>query len=160
MPAPVSSPGKFVPIDDGGLVPRPTPKRLTKSERFSLWHFLDWKFEHYLTPWIIRTYWLLSLVAAALSLAILAITLIVSLLPESPRQERTVEHKLINPFQPDSQQTASEAATKFLYFALKTIGVVASLLFVRVFCETLIVIFNIAGSARAIENALASKSPP
>ncbi len=33
-----------------------------------VFHLFDWRFEHYLTPWIIRIMWILFLVVAALSI--------------------------------------------------------------------------------------------
>lgn len=153
---------------------RRTTKRLATVDKFSIWYLLDWKFEHYLTPWIVRAYWVLAIVCGGLLIILLAVKTISDVFPEKQAAVRGM-HPLPpigrpriqegwdeQPEQPSAaelewrryvSQTAEKMEVDIGAFAL----VLALLLSVRIGCESIIVLFNIAASASAIERSLKAR---
>jgi len=144
-------------------------RRLQPVERFSIWYVFDWKFEKYLTPWVLRAYWILAVVGAAVWLIFCSVYVIDALFPEQPARKAVAEahgarfewppnervHNERSPAEPSAWQLRWRDFGRRLGFFLLEVGAtVLGLLTVRIACELVIVLFNIASSARAIEKSL------
>jgi hypothetical protein len=131
------------------------PLRLLKTEGFSLWYIFDFKFEHYLTPWIIRAYWILALVLGALAMIVYTVDNVGSLFAKeaqfsAPRIGVAFDSHGPNWSSPH-EQSLSAKLVEFVWRWKFTITIPLSLAMVRVFCELAIVVFNIANSLKTIE---------
>ncbi len=131
-----------------------------KKKPTTLWDFIDLGFQHYLTPIIIKIIWALCLGLAALGLAVAAFAVIRSSFPESDHSQQSrssdVRYDSRPTFQPSSSPSAYEQwSTALVYKILGWIAFAIStaiiLLIVRVICESIIVLFNIAESLTSID---------
>ena len=112
------------------------------------WLF-DIRFERYLTPWIIRVSWILFLIFAALALVGWTLSAVGGGLGDASPD------MLARPGRPSSPTkpiVSVEAIIRFINTVKIVIGVCLLVLYIRVFCECIIVIFNIAASLKAIES--------
>ena len=161
------------PSINAGDSPTNRHRRLRQPPRTGQWLLilLDIKFQYYLTPWIIRAAWLLTLLYAALSLSL---TTIFVLMPSEPSafagrpgvgfdrfpvaDEAPVEAKNREPWLAD-ETTAwiRRFAWKAALWLLGAWLLIMWILAVRVICEVMIVIFNIAESLAAIDRNTAKR---
>lgn len=132
-------------------------ERLTRVDKFTIWHLFDFKFQYYLTPWIIRAYWVLTLLTTSIYLVFLTVVLIFSFAPDVSFSTSTS--------QPSSGWTPGTVPSSPSEFSIRAIAVIArivryiaavvvaifAVLTVRIICEILIVIFNIATTLTNIE---------
>lgn len=107
----------------------------------------DWKFEHYLTPWIVRINWVLVLAMWALFLVMLILgqvpngfAYLVDAIPKPGWDVELPNNSIANKA---FDRVVGMVAAVFLMFW--------SLLWTRVFLELVIVVFNIAGSLKRLE---------
>jgi hypothetical protein len=119
----------------------------------------DWKFEKYLTPWIVRATWLICVIGAFLWLAFISIGTLWSLAPDmsSSRSETQTSSSLDN--QRSFEERPSSGPPGWLSARLVSaiagltgIGfVIVMLLWIRVVLETSIVLFNISATLSAMD---------
>jgi DNA-directed RNA polymerase subunit RPC12/RpoP len=113
----------------------------------------DFRFERYLTPWIIRTSWLLILALAAFSLLNAGLHAVGSAAPTKPSFPSVSPTEPI--FDPSSLPAEPpfgvDLALRLTRAAVWCLATVLAVLYLRVICEVFIVIFNIATSLKAIE---------
>lgn len=136
-----------------------------KKKPKGLWDFIDLGFHHYLTPIIVKIIWGLCLALAALGLAVAALFLIHSMLPEEASHASSYENSGPTTNSRPSRRTSSqpsvveEKTMELVYKILSWIGLavitVIILLVVRVICESIIVLFNIAESLVSIDKKTA-----
>lgn len=128
----------------------------TFQESKSPLDLLDWKFEKYLTPWIVRITWIAVLVIATLWLFFVGISLVLSLLPEiaasspqmpSPRYSPTPRFETGLTDSPWLWRMVARIFVAVTSFVSTIIG----LLWIRVLLEGAIVIFNIAKTLASID---------
>ena len=132
--------------------------RKARGSNFSLALF-DFKFEHYLTPWIIRFSWICVLCLAAVWILFLSYRFVSSSFsgsdPVTPTLSTSPDalNQMLEGLM--SQQSPLGFFSSFGGRAIMTLsGLVAILLTVlwtRVMLETLIVIFNISNTLKSIE---------
>jgi hypothetical protein len=123
-----------------------------------LWQLFDVRVEKYLTLYIVRMYWILALFAVALFL----VGIVLSLVLEGPRaafRAPTSEDSLLQMLGQPRQSTSEyanvlQAYDRFKWFSLKLIFGISSILMVRVWCEMLVVAFNIANSLKSIDEKI------
>jgi hypothetical protein len=158
LPEPASTlPEEFhFTLDSPGSLSRQSLNRRKKPKPW--WDFFDLGFHHYLTPIIIKVIWALCLGLAVLTLASAGFFAIGSMIPESKAQSRTSNSQYDSPptFRPPTHPSAlEEAGSLLLYRVLGWIGlaivIAITLLVVRVVCESIIVLFNIAESLASID---------
>lgn len=120
--------------------------------------FFDWKFEKYLTPWIVRATWLACVSLAALWIAVISIGTLVSWAPDiesSPSARRPVTRfegpEIRTPTLP-RWLTSRAASTGYSVTGICFVVIV--ILWIRVFLETAIVLFNIASTLTSIDDKI------
>jgi hypothetical protein len=135
-----------------------TIRRLAPVETFSFWYLFDWKFERYLTPWIIRGYWVTALIGAVTITLILGGNLMMDLMPKPSPDTPRITYKIVLPVinEPSgNQQSWNARAFRNATLFISTLYVIVCILMtIRVLCELSIVLFNIALSAKSIEKSL------
>ncbi len=107
---------------------------------------LDFRFEKYVTPVIIRITWILTLIIAAMLLIFQLYVDVASLFPESPSATAPPSDF---EFRPDGRVV--DKLVQFGFFLVRYTGIFMALLWVRVWLETMIVLFNIAQSLISID---------
>jgi predicted nucleic-acid-binding Zn-ribbon protein len=145
------------PVAVASISPAITPSfHSTVARRFkkpsSAWDFLDFKFEKYLTPWIIRITWVMSCGMAVVLLLVLLVTFATNSAAsdesapiEVPAGD-TFDYKL-----PSRTTFATDATVRLTAFCVCVFLLILGLLWLRVVLETLIVVFNIATSVASID---------
>ena len=114
----------------------------------------DWRFQRYLTPWVVRVTWVVFLALVVMWLLTLCLGVIVSILPFDPPAPANRE------FGQFTQPQSSGLSLFARYIAGLVTMVTLSLLgvlWVRVTLELIIVRFNMAESLRSLENASTAK---
>ncbi|WP_254510883.1 DUF4282 domain-containing protein [Anatilimnocola floriformis] len=124
----------------------------------------DWKFEKYLTPWIVRFTWLAVLSIAGIGCMLWTINFVLSLEPERPGSQSVVG---MDPFQrsiyqpPRSSTKQSMIDPRVMSLVYRVIMLLISftftvlwLLWIRVLLECAIVVFNIARSLSSIDEKI------
>ena len=149
--APLPSPA-FASIDDltDDFVSRPRSapsSRTARSSQPAVWWAwtIDLKFERLLTPHFIRAIWLLAVVAG-IAVAVIDIGLTASR-AWSPQ-----------PASVDAPRVGEQVLWNFGLLTARLLAVFVAVLFVRVLCESAIVIFRIADSLEGIRDAAARQS--
>ena len=124
------------------------------SQRFkpatSIFDVFDLRFETYVTPIIIRTTWVLFLIAAAIYLLQ---TTYESFIPAF-RSTRSVASSLeyeVNSMRATAELASNRWISTLTSYAIRLLTLSIALLWVRVCLETTIVIFNIATSLHSID---------
>jgi hypothetical protein len=143
-------------------------RRFVESKSF--WDILDFKFEKYLTPWIVRVSWATALVVALMWLVVLTFGLLMSIIPTPETDTRNGSSPRTAPQEYDRsarpgwhfdlspvREYSAKTALAIVAYLTAIIGCVVSLLWIRVVLECVIVIFNIAQTLTSID---ASIKPP
>lgn len=121
----------------------------------------DWKFEKYLTRWIVRATWIACLVLAAVWSVLILLGTFAVWMPEpdfsqtsipqqsfpqtgSPRSDIEPSYPTISPL-----LIARITTTATLLSTLVVVGII--LLWIRVFLESVIVLYNIAATLTTID---------
>lgn len=138
-----------------------------RTQEFSWWYLLDWKFEHYLTPWLIRISWLSAVAFALLAIVGTGVEAIGRLLPDTALQTefRLPSPSTTKPAPPGALTEIASAIARGVakvvdatgYMIVKTIVIIIVLIYLRVAAETLIIIFNIADELTEIKNRLSNR---
>jgi hypothetical protein len=132
----------------------------TFQESKSPLDLFDWKFEKYLTPWIVRFTWLAVLVIAGLWLTFVTISLLLSFLPDvsTPTSDFDPSSPFsVSPRSPRFETSLSDSPWLWnLVFRIVggltiLFATLIWLLWIRVLLESAIVIFNIAKSLASID---------
>jgi hypothetical protein len=114
----------------------------------------DWKFEKYLTPWVIRATWIICLILAAAMLVMSSVETFRDSLPERPATNGIggrVEFRL-------PEEPPSDRALTLLAGLAKVLAVIIAVLWVRVVMETTIVLFNIATTLTTIDRRIETEA--
>lgn len=142
FPEDVAPQSPFAPSNDSEQWPS---YRRAVQDRFqpatSVLHIFDWRFEKYLTPWIVRITWIVFLVSFALTLLWIAYFIVAIVAGGNPLGGGL---GLLN---------ISLVAIAFS-LATYTIGIAATMMWVRVVLEMIIVVFNIATTLSRMEKQL------
>lgn len=136
--------------------------RRTFRESNSWLDVFDWRFEKYLTPWIIRLTWLATLVISALWITGILCLTIISLAPAIPerstsvtdreRPQRQLEYEIRPP--KVNMDWSAKPIIAIGSGLTACFGVLIGLLWTRVILECAIVLFNMASSLSTIEDKL------
>jgi len=124
----------------------------TFKESNSPLDLFDWKFEKYLTPWIVRFTWLAVLALTSLWLTLVLISTVASFMPvEAPRRP-SMDFEFRSP----QDVIPGNAWLWSAIFRIVGVGTAVAftilwLLWVRVLLESAIVIFNIAKTLASID---------
>jgi hypothetical protein len=120
------------------------PYRLSKTPTNWLAIF-DWKFEYYLTPWIVRIVWIIFLASTFSIFLISAFTLVVSLLPEFSSAVPASPWRPHESPSPDFLPSwLALRLVKVVLFAAYTVWTTMGILMMRMILEMIIVVFRIA----------------
>jgi hypothetical protein len=121
----------------------------------------DWRFEKYLTPWIVRITWLVCLAVASIWLASILFFTLRSWLPE--RDSSEPPRQVLRPPSQTFEERSSFPPMWLTSRVASTIAgftgacfVVIVVLWIRVLLETAIVLFNIATTLTSIDEKTAS----
>jgi hypothetical protein len=118
----------------------------------------DFRVEKYLTLYIVRMYWILALVAVGLYLGGVVLSLVLEgpqVAFRAPTSEDSLL-ELLGQSRPSTSEYAHVLAAydRFKWFSLKVIFGISTILMVRVWCEILVVAFNMANSLKSIEQKI------
>ena len=116
--------------------------------------FSDWKFEKYLTPWIVRITWILCLALTAIAISLILRSVVVSWAAETNMRLPTGRPKIFELQAPSlpgwlSSRVASTVSGFTLVFSA-----LLTLLWTRVILEMVIVFFNVATTLTAIDKRI------
>ncbi|HEV7282373.1 MAG TPA: DUF4282 domain-containing protein [Pirellulaceae bacterium] len=119
----------------------------------------DWRFKKYLTPYIVRAAWIFCLFVSALWLGMIGLSTALMLAPDPPQRSSTFDRSSFESPRyspPTALQKALGSEVLPRIFALvmgvtSAVGVLLTLLFMRVLLESVIVLFNIAATLVSIE---------
>ncbi len=139
---------------------RRSPRLSTPST--SLLDLFDFKFEKYLTPWIIRITWGLVLGCAAMWIMAIGLGIVATWMPESTQaRERPEARERPNATRLEFIAPNAEAPIWLRKRLITTvagitgcIAVIIAVLWIRVSLETVIVVFNMAKSLASIDETL------
>jgi hypothetical protein len=125
----------------------------------SIIDFFDWKFEKYLTPWIVRATWVIALFTSALwalvmALAFLGGTAVSDDTSDDTRRTSARRLSTSTPIPISLGGNRAAQAVRTVAFVTLFIGVIVGLLWTRVVLELAIVAFNIANSLVSIDDKL------
>lgn len=112
---------------------------------------LDLRFERYLTPWIIRISWILVLLFATFMIASWALRTVTGGFAADSISDVSGRMGARPTRAPTPARPEVVTAIKLADAAMAIIGVPLAVLYSRVFCECLIVIFHVANSLKTIE---------
>lgn len=162
-PPPIQEPapsGPVAPIEWPQIVSTAVKRRFQPSN--SWLDVFDWKFEKYLTPWIVRLTWVLALVLAAISIILTARAVFVGSVSDLlPKQRASPPPRIEQKWEFQVPEKVSEPPMVFyrvLGFVLGVVVTIVGLLWLRVILETVIVLFNIARSLASIDRKTAGNS--
>jgi ABC-type multidrug transport system fused ATPase/permease subunit len=118
----------------------------------------DWKFEKYLTPWILRFTWIAALVIVSLMLLFSMASFVLSYMPDLQQAEVAAVAPARIPGPPPEANVGSRFAVKFLAMAgriillvVSFVGTIIGLLMFRVTLESVFILFHIAKSLASID---------
>lgn len=134
----------------------------TFQESKSPLDLFDWKFEKYLTPWIVRFTWVAVVVIAGLWLMFVTVSLLLTFVPDVATPANDFEPS--SPFSSSPQFEISLSDSPWLWLLVfRIVGgltilfvTLIWLLWIRVLLESAIVIFNIARSLASIDEKTAT----
>jgi predicted Zn finger-like uncharacterized protein len=157
--SPIAAPPIAAPIVEPAAEPAKANRPNGPTGFFDfLRQLFDFRVEKYLTLYIVRLYWFLALVAVGLYLGGVILSLVLEG-PQTAFRPPTSEDSLLELLGQSRQSTSEYAGIlnaydRFKWFSLKVIFGISSVLMVRVWCEVLVVAFNIANSLRSIEQKI------
>jgi hypothetical protein len=134
----------------------------------SWFDLFDWKFEKYLTPWVVRATWIAYVIQAFLAVLVIAIFTLWAWLPEPKSAARSPRTTTNYEDRPTSRSTSSYQMPDWLTarilstaVALAAIcAILIGLLWIRVLLETAIVLFNIAITLNSIDEKTGGPGAP
>jgi hypothetical protein len=127
----------------------------------------DWRFEKYLTPWIVRLNWIMALVLASMWIVFITGSTIWSMMPDNNPSASMARPRVSSPFsvQPPPSNTGRLPAwlvvnaIKVGTAATMIAGAIYMLLTLRLSLEFAIVIFNIAKTVESIDEKSSATEP-
>lgn len=124
------------------------------------WAVFDWRFEYYLTPWIIRVLWVGLLVFTALALLGHTFGFISGFFPETGTSEVDHGRHFSAPQEPAISVPGwfTAGLGRFLLYALGFVSCIVSTLLARMFLELMIVVFRIAEDIGTLRRKLAEQA--
>lgn len=139
----------------------------TFRESTSFYDIFDWKFEKYLTPWIVRLNWILALVFASLWIVSVTGSTIWSFLPSDAQAISPSRSTVPFQFAPQPREERMSVETaRLLLAAFRIISAAAMiaftiqmLLMLRLSLEFAIVLFNIAKTVESIDEKSSVPDP-
>jgi Domain of unknown function (DUF4282) len=156
-PAANSAEGISINIDDKPIAAAygsARGRRATVSQLF--WALLDFRLEKYLTPYIIRLYWILAIVVALLYVLGIVLALVLegpaSVTQAADPSQEALRQLLGQPPQATERSDLLVAYNRFKSFVTRAIFIVSVVLAIRVWCELIIVVFNIANLLKSIDH--------
>ena len=162
-PPDAADPGSLGFLDESPAVGMPRHHHFASRKQASFWHFFDLSFRHYLTPVLIKIVWALCLALGFLAVVGSGLYTVTSMLHESGfRSAPDSAPAWDMPFTPSSPGVAktTEVALKAVAWAIVVVVVAIALLVIRVVCESIIVLFNIAGSLSSIDGKIKATTFP
>jgi hypothetical protein len=119
---------------------------------------LDIRLSKYMTPYIVRLYWILALVVAVLYLVDFSLQVIAT--GASGSQPKAAAEDFGELFRRSAapsggRESFADSFSWFKSLVVRVIGVFCLVLAVRVWCEILVVAFNMANSLRSIDARMA-----
>ncbi|MEX0641158.1 MAG: DUF4282 domain-containing protein [Pirellulales bacterium] len=124
----------------------------------------DWKFEKYLTPWIVRATWMICVCQAFIWLAVIVLFTLWSWVPdvESPRHDSqpAARYERPNPVTASAPEWLTSRIGSTVAGLTAICVVVIGLLWIRVVLEVAIVLFNIATTVTSIDEKTGNSHPP
>lgn len=120
--------------------------------------FLDFRFEKYLTPLIVRATWVISIVLTIAFMALMFIGMLLSRLPApgGELQPQAQRHQ-IAPWASQAISHLGESVSEIITLATMFVMSILFLLWLRVSLEAVIVIFNMAESLRSIDKKVGTQ---
>lgn len=159
-------------VNTSPAFPKVRKRRSRRMQPVTSWvDLFDWKFEKYLTPWIVRATWVVCMAISALWILTIFLTGLIMLtgIPSGTSNTETASrsfssnpYRTINP-PPSVDNSSLATAQSFAFsslvrlfaafvFCITSLGaVVIFVLWVRVLLETAIVLFNMATSLASID---------
>ena len=126
-----------------------TGRKLGKTPK-NLFAIFDWKFEYYLTPWIIRIIWVIFVAFTILSLVVMTFGLVSSMLPDtqasspSPSSPSNWGGGHVSPRESFLPDWLSYRLLKIIVYVFSVAMLIIVVLITRVVLEMMIVLFRIA----------------
>ncbi|MEI8373942.1 MAG: DUF4282 domain-containing protein [Planctomycetota bacterium] len=147
-------------IKTGTSSPRSTTK-LGKSPASWL-AILDWRFEYYLTPWIIRILWVMFLLLAFGMLLLNTLGLAWGLMPDFSNTPATPHYGrgFEEPSAPMLPIWLTARVAKIFFFIASVVGSVIGVLVTRMVLELMIVVFRIAEDIGSLKRKYAEEDNP
>ena len=124
----------------------------------------DWKFEKYLTPWIVRATWLACLVMVFVSVATILILTLLSWAPDLDTSDGSqtpgTDYRGSEFRVPKPPEWLASRISKTVAGILAICSAMLGLLWIRVVLEIVIVVFNIATTLTSIDEKLEASNTP
>lgn len=138
------------------------PLKDNSSSTFAPWRWIDnvfdFRFRRYLTPYIIRAFWILALVGTLVFLVQSTLIAPFSDKPDIDTLRGTAKQTVPTAKPSELSKSFSEILAWVITSVLKTIGCILLLMFIRVAAELAIVVFNISKDLKRLENQPQSTS--
>lgn len=135
--------------------------RLQHTDRLSFWQLFDFRFEHYLTPYIIRFYWMCALAVAAIMVAAFLVDSVIALGTNnegSGRATAEAEVEALFDYKLPGRSQNKYSVRSFIMRVVWQCRIVPIVVFgltsMRLACEFGIVAFNISNSLKVIEQRM------
>ena len=172
MPGPAAAPAMATPVAAAAMPAYSSVAASRFRPSTSIWDVFDFKFEKYLTPWIIRVTWIAALIVTGLTISLYTFVLVASFVPKNstpqtassqegssasePRSRLAIERLMPDGLSGDDRgdSNAQTILLNVFTWVSMTIAVLVSLLWIRVLLEMMIVLFNMATSLASIDRKI------
>jgi hypothetical protein len=130
------------------------------STKEFIWGLLDFRLEKYVTPYILRLYWILAVGMSLLYFITFTLELIVEGRGREAGQYEFNTQVFRELFEQPRSQSREPAEIvvwfqRITQWVFRVVRTVCLLLLVRVCCESIIVVFNMASSLKSIDAGIA-----
>ena len=138
-------------------------RRNGPSPATSIFDFFDWKFEKFVTPWVIRITWVLFLIQSALWLILLAYTGLTNTFASTPQTQRSSSSQFAEALEQWSSERRGSrppretGLSKVILWSVAAIWTAIVTLWVRVMLEFGMVIFTGARTLADIRELLSNR---
>jgi len=143
---------KIVTISDGSRFRKIVGRRFQPAT--SWLDFFDWKFEKYLTPWIVRVTWILCLALAVIAISLVLIAVVASWAPETNMKLPEGRPRIFELQSPSLPRWLSSRVASTVSGFMLVFSALLTLLWIRVILEMAIVFFNVATTLATIEKRI------
>ena len=138
--------------------PAPTSPRRKSRSAVTWLDLFDWRLEKYLTPWIIRVTWMLTLLWGISCVCLIGLGAVMAWLPEPAQQETTFRRGNTEFRQqpaefvlPDVPDWLDYRIARSVVAVTAIFVVIIAVLWTRVVLELVMVFFNMASSLNSID---------